>query len=121
MRFLLRWLGCFVGVLFAIWVTPGVSTTGSSWVPAVTVALFLALINLSIKPLAQVLSLPVTLLSLGAFALVVNALMFELANWLTISMFGEGLVIASFSSALVASVLVSIVSTIMNGLTGARG
>jgi putative membrane protein len=121
MNFVLRWLGCFVGVGVAIWITPGISVLGSSWLPALFVALLLSLINVSIKPLVQVLSLPLTFLTLGIFALVVNALMLELANWLTIGLFGEGLVIASFGSAFLASIIISIVSAIVNGITGANG
>ena len=123
MNFILRWLGCAIAVAVAVWIVPGISVIGgdSSWVPVVITALFLALINLSLKPLLQVLSLPVTVLTLGIFALIVNALMLELASWLAGSIFGAGLVISGFGAAFIASIIVSIVSALINGLTGVSG
>lgn len=122
MNFILRWLGCTVAIGFAAWIVPGFSVIGGSdaWLPVIAVALFLALINASLKPLLQILSLPVTILTLGIFALIVNALMLELASWLAWGVFGTGLYIASFGSAFIASIIISIVSSLVNGLTGAK-
>jgi putative membrane protein len=122
MNFILRWLGCSIAVAAAVWIVPGISIIGGSdaWIPVVLVALVLALINVSLKPLLQILSLPITILTLGIFALIVNALMLEFASWIATGMFGSGLSIASFGSAFVASIIISIVSAIVNGLTRAR-
>lgn len=122
MNFILRWLGCAIAVAAAVWLVPGISVvgSGSTWVPVVVVALILALINVSLKPILQVLSLPVTILTLGIFALIVNALMLELASWLAGGLFGSGLYIASFGSAFFAAIIISIVSAIVNGITGAN-
>lgn len=123
MRFLLQWLGCAISIAAAVWIVPGTAFIGgsSAWMSAAVVALFLALINLSVKPLLQVLSLPVTVLTLGIFALVVNALMLELASWLSSGLFGVGIYFAGFGSAFFAAIIVSIVGAIVNGLTGAKG
>ena len=64
-------------------------------------ALILSLINMSIKPILQILSLPVTVLTLGIFYLVVNTLLLYIAAWLANGLFGAGFYIASFGSAFV--------------------
>ncbi|WP_283170062.1 phage holin family protein [Curtanaerobium respiraculi] len=119
MNFVLRWLGCFVAIAFAVWIVPGISIVGTgSWWPLAAVALVLALINVSIKPLMQLLSLPISIVTFGLFALVVNALMLELASGIATGIFGVGISIASFGSAFVAAIIISIVSAIVNNLTG---
>lgn len=122
MNFVLRWLSCTIAIGFAAWIVPGIRVIGgsSAWLPVIAVALFLALINVSLKPLLQILSLPITFLTLGVFALIVNALMLELASWLAWGVFGTGLAIASFGSAFVAAIIISIVSALVNSLTGAE-
>lgn len=119
MNFVLRWIGCAIAVGVAAFIVPGIAVHGG-WAPVIFTALFLALINASIKPLLQLLSLPVTVLTLGIFALVINALMLELASWLAASAFGAGLVISSLGAALLASIIISIVSAWVNSLTGAN-
>lgn len=120
MKFLLRWLGCSVGVAVAVWLVPGVSAFGTSeWLPFLATALFLALINASIKPIMKLLSLPITIITLGVFALVLNAILLELAAWLATSFLGTGIVIDSFSSAFFAAIIISIASSFMNSITGA--
>lgn len=120
MNFILRWISVAVAVAAAVAVVPGITVIGGqeAWVPFVVVALILALINVSIKPILKVLSLPVTVLTLGLFALVINAAMLELASSLAVSLSGSGLRIGSFGSALAASIIVSIVSSIVNRLVG---
>ncbi|MFR1166754.1 MAG: phage holin family protein [Adlercreutzia equolifaciens] len=81
-------------------------------------ALILSLINMSVKPILQVLSLPVTVLTLGIFYIVVNTLLLYIAAWLANGLFGAGFYIASFGSAFVASIVISIVSALVNGLVG---
>jgi putative membrane protein len=119
MNFILRWIACAIAVGLAVFLVPGISVLGGGWAPVVFTALFLALINASIKPFLQVLSLPVTILTLGIFALIINALMLELASWLASGFFGSGLFIASFGSAFVASIIISLVSAWMNKALGA--
>lgn len=75
---------------------------------------------MSIKPILQILSLPITCLTLGFFYLVVNTLMIYLASWLADSLFGAGIVIDSFGSAFVASIVISVVSAILGSITGAN-
>ena len=66
----------------------------------------------------QVLSLPVTVLTLGLFYLVVNTAVLYLAAWLANGLFGIGFEIATFGSGFVAAIVISIVSGIVNGIVG---
>lgn len=119
MNFFLRWLITAIAVAVAVWLVPGVGVLGSQlWVGVLILALFLALINMSIKPILQLLSLPVTVITLGIFYIVVNTLMLYIAAWLANALFGVGFEIATFGSAFVAAIVISIVSVILNGILG---
>lgn len=119
MNFFLRWLITAVAVAVAVWLVPGVAVIGSQvWVGVLFLALILSLINMSIKPILQLLSLPISVVTLGIFYLVVNTLMLYLSVWLANALFGIGFEIATFGSAFVAALVISIVSTIMNGVLG---
>ncbi len=122
MRFVLRWIITAVAVAAAVWLVPGVevSSATESWVGVAVFALFLALLNMSIKPILQFLSLPITCLTLGIFYLIVNTFMLYVASWLATGLFDTGLVIDSFGSAFVASIVISVVSAILNTITGAE-
>lgn len=122
MRFLLRWLATALAVSVVIWIVPGVDIVGgnAAWGAIALFSVILALINTSVKPLLQILSLPITFLTLGIFYLVVNTLMLYLAAWIANGLFSVGLNIQSFGSAFVASIVISIVAGIINGITGAN-
>ncbi len=119
MRFFIRWIITAIAVAAAVWLVPGVSVIGSHiWVGVLFLSLILALINMSVKPILQLLSLPVTVITLGLFYLVVNTLILYLAAWIANGLFGIGFEIATFGSAFVAAIVISIVSTILNGVIG---
>lgn len=120
MSFVFRWLATAVAAGVAVWLVPGIEIIGgeSAWIAIAIFALFLSLIDISIKPILQVLSIPVTVLTLGIFYLVVNTVMLYLAGWLSNSIFNIGFYIASFGSAFVASIVISIVSSIMTAVLG---
>ena len=70
-----------LAVLIAAHVIPGVDYTGG-WLYLLLVGLVIGLINLLVKPLVSLLSLPLVIVTLGLFYLVINGLMFWLAAWL---------------------------------------
>lgn len=82
----------------------------------IAAALLLGVINAVVRPLAIILTLPLTIMSLGLFLLVVNAGMLGLVAWLL-----NGFSISGFWTALGASILVSIVSWAASGLIGGNG
>ena len=119
MGFVIRWIVTAVAVGAAVWIVPGITTVGSNATLAIgALALILSLINVSIKPVLHVLSFPITVLTLGIFYLIVNALLLELAAWATTGIFSSGIAIDGFGSALIGAIVISIVSAIVNGIVG---
>lgn len=117
MSFIIRWIITAIAVGVATWIVPGVFVWGdSTWVAVILVALILSLIDMSIKPILQLLSIPITLVTLGIFYLIVNTLMLYLAAWIANGIFGAGFEIVTFGSGFVAALVISIVSVILNGI-----
>jgi putative membrane protein len=75
---LIRFLVHVVALLFVFYVVWGIHTGSTLWA-AVVMALILALVNTIIRPVLLILTLPVTLLTLGLFVIVLNALLFGLS------------------------------------------
>ena len=109
MRLVLSWL-INAAALFAVpYVTNSVHVDG--FATALAAALILGLVNTLIRPVLIVLTLPVTVLTLGLFILVINGLMF----WL-VADFIKGFSVASFGSAIVGALLYSIISWALSTL-----
>lgn len=98
-----------LSLLVVTWLVPGVYVR--SFPVAFIAAIVLGLVNALIRPLLQILSLPITILTLGIFALVINALMFWLA-----SKIAPGFEVVGFSAAFWGALVFSIVSWLTNGL-----
>jgi len=77
------------------------------------VALVFTLVNMTVKPVAKLLSLPLVILTLGLFALVVNALMLMLTGWISTQV-GYGLQVDGFWWAVGGSIVISLVSWALN-------
>lgn len=121
MKFLIRWLVTAVAVGVTVWIVPGITTVGNDATIAIVVgALVLSLVNMVLKPVLQLFSLPITVITLGIFYLIVNALLLELAAWAATGIFGSGIAIDGFGSALIGSIVISIISAIANGIIGAE-
>lgn len=121
MNFVLRVIGIFIAVAVAVWLVPGIEVAGtvSTWASVLIIALIIALLNMTIKPILQLLGLPITVITLGIFYIIINTALLYLASWLANGLFGIDFIIATFGSGFVASIVISIVSSIMNGLLGA--
>ena len=111
MRLLLR----VVINAIALWVTAqlisGISVTGSLWGLLIVAAVF-GLVNAFIRPIVKVLTFPLTILTLGLFTFVVNALMLMLVAWFTDGLSIEG----GFLTALLGSIVISIVSMLLTSI-----
>ena len=97
-RLLIRLVVVGVALWLTILLLPGLDYQGPFWEFVVVAAIF-AVVNAFIRPVAQLLSLPITILTLGLFALVVNALMFLLADWLASDVLDLGLRVDGFWAA----------------------
>ena len=79
-------------------------------------AVILGLVNAIIRPILKLLTCPLILLTLGLFVLVINALTLWLASSIVVNWFNIGFYVRSFWAALLGSVIVSVVSVILNSL-----
>jgi putative membrane protein len=79
-------------------------------------AVLLGIVNAFVRPLAFILTLPITIVTLGLFLLVLNAGMVALVAWVV-----PGFTVAGFWSAVGAAIIVSIVSWAASGLIGSSG
>lgn len=98
----------------ALWVADQVLSgikLSEDFVTVLIVALVFGLINALLKPILTILSLPFIIITMGLFTLVINALLLLLVDALT-----DGLTIAGFWWAVLGSVVISIVSMVLNSL-----
>lgn len=107
LRMLIRWLLFASALLFTAWVVPGISFTSFS--TALFAAFVMGLINIFIRPLLLILTLPLNLITLGLFTFIINALMF-----LLVAKIVEGFIVTGFWAALFGSLLLSIMSVFIN-------
>lgn len=94
-----------VALLVAAYVVPGIEIAGPYI--AIIVAILLGILNLIVRPILIVLTLPITIVTLGLFLFVINAVLF----WFVAS-FVRGFTVDSFGTALLGSVVVSLVSAL---------
>lgn len=107
MKIISRLLIVTLALLIVARYVPGVHIEGLY--PAIIVAVVLGLLNLFVRPILIILTIPLTLLTIGLFVLVINASLFWFA-----STFIKGFSVTGFWPALAGSLIVSIVSTIGN-------
>lgn len=109
MELLIKWFLYALSLLFIAWIVPGISIAGLS--TALLAAFVIGLINVFIKPVLIILTLPINILTLGLFTLVINALMFLLAAKLV-----SGFQISGFWSAFLGALIFSFLSVIISGI-----
>ena len=111
---LIRWLITTLAIMMVPYLVSGVRL--DSFGSALLAAAILGVLNAVVRPVLLLLTLPLTIVTLGLFILVINALMFQLAGALV-----SGLHVASFWSAFFASIIVSLVSWIMSFMVAGGG
>jgi len=109
MKLLIGWLINAAALYVTTKIVPGISV--ESWQILFLAAAVIGVVNALIKPIAQLIALPLTILTIGLFALVVNAIMLALAAWLV-----SGFDIDGFWPALFGALVLSLVSTILHTL-----
>lgn len=109
-RFLLRWLLLAGALLLVAHFYSGVKV--SSFGSALIAAAVLGLLNTLLRPLLVLLTLPVTLLTLGLFLFVINAAMF----WAAASLL-QGLQVTGFVAALIGSLIYSLLGLVIDAVT----
>ncbi len=128
MNLLLRIAATAVAVWVAAWLVPGIHVgatqatdrpEANTIITLLIVAAVIGLVNAVVKPIAKGLTGCLILLTLGLFLLVVNAAMLMLSAWIC-AQFGIPFTVDGWGDALFGSIIVSVVSGLINGLTGAN-
>ncbi|KKS54142.1 MAG: hypothetical protein UV20_C0040G0013 [Candidatus Magasanikbacteria bacterium GW2011_GWA2_42_32] len=104
---LLKWLISSLAIMLIGWLIPGVGI--ASWWTALWLVVLLGLINITLKPLLIVLTLPINLLTLGLFTFVINAVLIMFASSIV-----KGFSISGFLTALVFSLILSLFNYIIS-------
>jgi putative membrane protein len=107
MKLIVRWLLLAAALLLVAHLYTGVQV--ASFVSALIAALVLGLLNTLVRPLLVLLTLPVTLLTLGLFLFVINALMF----WAAASIL-DGFHVTGFGAALIGSLIYSLAGVVID-------
>lgn len=89
-----------------------------AWLKFVVVAVIFGLVNTFVKPILRLLTLPITMITLGLFLLVINALMLLLTGWIS-DQLDLGFVVDGFFPALLGAIVISIVGFLLSMVIGA--
>jgi putative membrane protein len=114
MIFLVQWLIAAVAVLISAYILPGVTVKG--FFAALVTALVLGLINAFLRPVLLILTLPITVLTLGLFYFVINALLIMLTGAIV-----PGFEVRNFWWALLFGLVLSIVNSVLGRIAGGEG
>ena len=114
-RLLLRWAFNVVALFVAAWLLSGVSY-GDSWWSLLIAGVVFTLVNMVVKPILTILSIPFILVTLGLFYFLINILMLYITDWLV-----TDFEIDTFWWGALAAIIVSIVNWILNQTFGEVG
>jgi len=112
--FLFRLVITGLGLFAAAQIVPGVQIQGFGTL--VVAALLLGIVNAFIRPIVLILTLPITVLTLGLFILVVNGISLELVAWLV-----PGFHLSGLGAAILGSIVVGLTSWFASTFVGGRG
>jgi putative membrane protein len=111
---LIRWVVLGVAFAFTSWLLSGMSVTGGFWAYVWVSAIF-GVVNAIIGTILRILTFPLTLLTLGLFSVVVNAILLEITDGLTDRLFIDEF----WWTAILAAIVISIVSMILDAMLDA--
>lgn len=117
MRFIAKLFVSTLAVLITTWFLPGVTITGQSdserFLTALMVAVALAFLNAVLKPILVFLTIPITIVTVGLFLLVLNAVIILITDHLV-----DHFHVKSFLTALLFSIILSVVSSLLERILG---
>ena len=105
-----------VALWVAVQIVPGLDFSSDIW-KLLLVAIIFGLINAFIKPILLIFTLPITIMTLGLFLLVINALLLLLTGVISAEL-GLGFTVADFFAALLGSIVISLVGLVLSMLIG---
>ena len=109
MNLIIRLLITAAAAFLLTYVVPGVKFDG--FTSAIIFAIVLGLLNLFVKPILSLFGLPLTIITLGLFALVINAVIILIADY-----FIDGMTIDGFWWAFIFSIALSLITSLVNGI-----
>ena len=108
MNLIIKWILFALLIMAIAWIIPGIEVTG--FLGALIAVIIIALVNTFIKPILQIISLPINFITLGLFSLVINALMLLLSAKLS-----PGFEVDGFWSGFWGAILLSIFAPFISG------
>ena len=117
-RLLLSIITTAIALFFVTRIVPGISVSPADdpWAFSWVGVLFMA-VNAGVSPVAHAIGTPLTVLTLGLFALVINALLFMFTGWLS-GVLGLGLQVDGFVAALIGAVVMGVATWVLGLVTG---
>ncbi|MCB0216789.1 MAG: phage holin family protein [Chloroflexi bacterium] len=115
MNLLIRLAIAALSLFVAAWLIPDIYIEGSTpWMVYAGMAVVLGLVNLLVKPILNLLTCPIQLITLGLFSLIVNAVAFWLASYLAVNVLDIGFHVDGFLAAFLGALVVSILTPILS-------
>ena len=111
-RFVVTWFFNIIALWVAAELIDGIGYSGNEWV-IVLAALVFSLVNIFVKPLVILFTLPLVILTLGLALFFVNLLMLYLTSWIV-----DDFKVESFGAAILATIIVWIVNTVLEAVFG---
>ncbi len=109
MKLLSEWIIRTLILLVTAYIVPGFNI--DSYITAFVVAIVLGILNMFVKPVLVFFTLPATIFTLGLFLFVINAMLLMLAASLV-----HGFQVESFLTAIIASIVITVLSTVLNAI-----
>ncbi|MES0340297.1 MAG: phage holin family protein [Anaerolineales bacterium] len=115
MKLIIRWVITAVALVVAVWLIPGIRIESqNAWIAVGLMAVSLGFVNAIIRPVLMFLSCGFIILTMGLFMIVVNGLALWLASWISVNLFNVGFYVDGLWSAILGSIVVSIVSFLLS-------
>lgn len=112
MNFLVNMIISAIAVAIAAFLIPGIEVHG--FFDAFIVAVVMAILNRVVKPLLVLVTIPITVFTLGLFYLVINVILVYIASWIV----SPGFEVHGFFAALLFSVALSVTNSILDAMAG---
>ena len=116
MNFFTKLLFSSIAVIVATYLLPGIAISGDGldvFVTSFIVAVVISLLNVTVKPLLIIFTIPITILTLGLFLIFINAIMILIADAII-----PGFVVEGFWWALIFSFLLTLINSLLADLSG---
>ena len=113
MKLIIQWLISVVAIAITVRLVPGITVQGEEWKALAIAAVVLGLANLLIRPILTAITAPITVFTLGLFWFVIGAIVLAASSWLSLRLFGAGIVIDGIVSAILGALVIGIITGVL--------